>query len=209
MVASINSDLYSPFQHPSMAEEGPSSSDDGSGLHSPVFDHEFPRNDCEFQPLRHVTSSVLICFRLNKVRYHDHISDAAGILFDYSSSLVQQPPLIDTALEAPSSGVHHVNFSIAPRNPPGIEYHPQSSVISRQAQSDLNFRYNSTERRSSGRQPHDPSPTRTSASIPRDGDQPPTPVSSVEHSESSTALSPSRLRDRREISTVVIACRQW
>ncbi|KAJ3710147.1 hypothetical protein EV361DRAFT_336843 [Lentinula raphanica] len=196
MVASINSsDLYSPFQHPSMIDEGPQSSEDGSGLHSPVFGQS------------------------NDFRYQDQldIEDAAGILhFDYPSSMIQQqqPPLIDAALVTPSSNAHQVDFStdysIAARNQLGIEYHPQSSVNTRVSQfspvpggESLEFGYNSSERRSSGRQPHDPIVRRA-----MDGDQPLTPVSPVEPLESSTAISGNRSRERRETSSVVIACRQ-
>ncbi|KAJ3876443.1 hypothetical protein F5051DRAFT_411571 [Lentinula edodes] len=196
MVASINSsDLYSPFQHPSMLEEGPQSSEDGSGLHSPVFgqSHDF--------------------------RYQDQadIEDAAGILrFDYTSSIIQQqqPPLIDTTLVTPSPNAHHSSFStdysIAARNQPDIQYLPQTSVNTRASHFSpgpggeaLDFRYNSSERRSSGRQSHDPMVRRA-----MDGDQPLTPVSPVELSESSTAFAGNRSRERRETSTVVIACRQ-
>ncbi|KAJ3848015.1 hypothetical protein EV368DRAFT_50103 [Lentinula lateritia] len=202
MVASINSsDLYSPFQHPSMLEEGPQSSEDGSGLHSPVFGQS---HDCEL---------------LHLLRYQDQadIEDAAGILrFDYTSSIIQQqqPPLIDTTLVTPSPNAHHSNFStdysIAARNQPDIQYLPQTSVNTRASHFSpgpggeaLDFRYNSSERRSSGRQTHDPMVRRV-----MDGDQPLTPVSPVELSESSTAFAGNRSRERRETSTVVIACRQ-
>ncbi|KAF9066700.1 hypothetical protein BDP27DRAFT_1404271 [Rhodocollybia butyracea] len=193
MVASINNDLYSPFQHPSMAEEGPQSSEDGSGIHSPVFDSHFPPPHG------------------NDFRYQDQIEDAADILFDYSSSLMhqQQPPLIDAALEIPSPSALHVNlssdYSVAPRNQLGIEYLPHSSVNSRQiplipnSGSDiLHYKYISSERRSSGRQSHD-NFTRTGES-PTDGDQ--------SLSEPSTTLRSNRSGDRKETSTVVIACRQ-
>jgi len=53
MVASSNGDLYSPLQA-GIVEEGPQSSDDGSTLHSPSFDAQFPRphrNDCELLSL--------------------------------------------------------------------------------------------------------------------------------------------------------------
>ncbi|KAJ3992978.1 hypothetical protein F5050DRAFT_1578550 [Lentinula boryana] len=171
MVASINSnDLYSPFQHP-MVDDGPQSSEDGSGLHSPVFGQS------------------------NEIRYQDQldIEDAAGILhFDYPSSMIQQPqpPLIGALL--------------------GIQYLSQSSVNTRASHFSpgiggeaLDLRYNSSERRSSGRQTHDPIVRRA-----MDGDQPLTPVSPVERSEPSTALAGNRSRERRETSTVVIACRQ-
>ncbi|KIK57927.1 hypothetical protein GYMLUDRAFT_228507 [Collybiopsis luxurians FD-317 M1] len=200
MVASIDSDIYSPFRHPVMVEEGPQSSEDGSGLHSPVFESQFPRND---------------------TRYQVEIDNAANILahFDYTTTLIQpiQPPLIDTALETPSPTANHVNFfsdySIPPRsNHLGIEYAHQSSgnsrpslIASTPGGEVFNFTYSSSEQRSSGRQTHDPSLTRPSGRIPMYGDQGLTPVSP---SESSTALALNRSPNRREVSTVVIACRQ-
>lgn len=42
MVASADTDIYSPFQQPMISEEGPQSSEEGSGLHSPVFGAPYP-----------------------------------------------------------------------------------------------------------------------------------------------------------------------
>ncbi|EPQ56860.1 hypothetical protein GLOTRDRAFT_137358 [Gloeophyllum trabeum ATCC 11539] len=43
MVASANADLYTPFPHPGphFDDSGPQSSEDGSGLHSPIYDSAF------------------------------------------------------------------------------------------------------------------------------------------------------------------------
>jgi hypothetical protein len=190
MVAGVAVDFYA-YRHPSMAEEGPQSSEDGSGLHSPVFDSHFTPND---------------------IQYQVDIGHAAGILaaqFDYnSSSLIQQTPLIDTALETPNINPTHVNFSsdysIPPRNQLVNQFVPQSSVNSRPSHllpssegEILNFRYGSSERRSSGRLPHDPSFTHAIGGVPMDGDQPHTPVSPSERSTGPTGN-----------RSVVIACRQ-
>ena len=42
MVAGANDQLYSPFPRGRMAEDGPTSSEQGSDLHSPVYDQPFP-----------------------------------------------------------------------------------------------------------------------------------------------------------------------
>lgn len=42
MVASADTDIYSPFQQPIISEDGPQSSEEGSGLHSPVFGAPYP-----------------------------------------------------------------------------------------------------------------------------------------------------------------------
>ncbi|KAF5365879.1 hypothetical protein D9757_011045 [Collybiopsis confluens] len=225
MVATIDGDLY--FRHPSMAEEGQQDSEDGSGLHSPVFETQFPRNECELLPLNAKPNSCifLICPYLlpclnNKARYQVNIEDAAHFLathFDYTATLIQpiQPPLIDTTLETPSP--NHVNFfpdySVPPRsNHLEIEYAHQSSANSRPSQvasssggEPFNFPYSSSEQRSPSRQTHDPSLTRPSGRAPMYGHQALTPVSP---SESSTAPALNRSPNQREVSTVVIACRQ-
>jgi hypothetical protein len=169
-------------------EDGPQSSEDGSGLHSPVFDaqDQFPSSDFDIQ---HVLAAHL----------------------NYSSSLIQpqQPPLIDTvSLETPS-----VNFTsdypIPPHQQLGIEYGPQSSTNPRSspiapgAEGEIfNLNYISLGRRSS-RQPHDPSVARKR--VPMDEDRLPTPISPSEPVPSVVAK---RLQDRTAGSTAVIACRQ-
>ena len=50
MVASADTDIYSPFQQPMISEDGPQSSEEGSGLHSPVFGAPYPthNDNCMF-----------------------------------------------------------------------------------------------------------------------------------------------------------------
>ncbi len=45
MVASSNSDLYTPFPHMPVIEEGVQSSEEGSDLHSPVFEPAYATPD--------------------------------------------------------------------------------------------------------------------------------------------------------------------
>ena len=53
MVASADTDIYSPFQQPMISEDGPQSSEEGSGLHSPVFGAPYPthNDNCMFCPI--------------------------------------------------------------------------------------------------------------------------------------------------------------
>lgn len=77
MVANTGEEPFSAFQHPLLIEDGPQSSEEGSGLHSPVFDTQFsPVND--------------------GFRYQSNpldIRPAPSIHFDYDPTQ-QQPPLI-------------------------------------------------------------------------------------------------------------------
>ncbi|KIK64874.1 hypothetical protein GYMLUDRAFT_403808 [Collybiopsis luxurians FD-317 M1] len=173
MAGNIDGDLYSPFRHPVMVEEevlSSQSSDGGSGLHSPVFESQFPL-----------------------IRYQVDINDAASVLahFDYTATRIQ--PIQPSALETPSLTESHDNFfpdysTPFRSNHLGIEYVPQSS-----------------EQWSYDRQTHDPSHRRPSTRITMYGDQGLTPVSP---SEPSTALALDRPPSRREVSAIVIACRQ-
>ena len=45
MVASSNGDLYTPFPHMSVMEEGVQSSEEGSDLHSPIFEASYATPD--------------------------------------------------------------------------------------------------------------------------------------------------------------------
>ncbi|KAF4567153.1 hypothetical protein EYR40_006147 [Pleurotus pulmonarius] len=211
MVASLNSDLYTPFPHNMILEEGPQSSEEGSGLHSPVFGAPFapPHGD-------------------NNIRYqlnHPDVHHAAGILaaqFDYNapSLAIQQPPLLNAHIEIPSSGPHqHVtytsNFSLS-RNqldspiqstteksrlpPPPV--HGGDAV--------LDYSFSTSQRRLPGSQSHDqslPRPTGTAPGMSLDGDHKAS-APSAERTETSPASKNSPRESRKESSTLVIACRQ-
>ncbi|KAF8149340.1 hypothetical protein B0H34DRAFT_733344 [Crassisporium funariophilum] len=211
MVASANEDIYSPFQQSMLPEEGPQSSEEGSGLHSPVFGAPYPTHGDSF-------------------RYqHDQldVQHSAGMIapqYDYAQTLnAQQPPILDTALELPNSNPRHVTFSsqyaIPPRNQLGLDFSVQSPVISRIPPAahggPIDFRYHpAAERRLPGGSSHDHSytrPTGTSSGMPMESDHRPSLVASSARSETSptAAEGSSSTRDtRKEISSVVIACRQ-
>ncbi|TFK44027.1 hypothetical protein BDQ12DRAFT_717221 [Crucibulum laeve] len=217
MVASVNSDLYSPFQQHIMHEEGPQSSEEGSGLHSPVYSPYAPPHGDNF--------------RYQQPDHLDVHHSAAAILapqFDYTHSLnnIQQPPILDTRLELPSPppSARHVTFpshpySLPPRNQLGLDFPVQTSVHSRIPHTahgggpNVDFRYNSaSERRLPGGPSHDhsyPRPGSNSAAMPMDSDHRQPLVNNAERVEPSVAGVASTSREsRKEISSVVIACRQ-
>lgn len=185
-----------------------------------------------------VVSTLLLSYffpfsPVNKVRYHHdqldvhHSAAAAGIIppqpqYDYS--LNQQPPMLDT-LDLPNSGsARHVTFPsphypLQPRNL-GIEYPPPASRIPTaphpHAPSPVDYRYTSaTERRLPGGSSHDQSynrPSGNSALLPMDSDHRSSLVASsaARQDVSPTAEASTSSREpRKEISSVVIACRQW
>ncbi|KDQ27287.1 hypothetical protein PLEOSDRAFT_1076525 [Pleurotus ostreatus PC15] len=178
MVASLNSDLYTPFPHNMILEEGPQSSEEGSGLHSPVF----------------------VRYQLN----HPDVHHAAGILaaqFDYNapSLAIQQPPLLNAHIEIPSSGPHqHVtytaNFSLS-RN------QLDSPIQSTTEKSRL------PPPPVHGGDASLPRPTGTAPGMSLDGDHKAS-APSAERTETSPASKNSPRESRKESSTLVIACRQ-
>ncbi|KAL4078296.1 hypothetical protein V8B97DRAFT_1936553 [Scleroderma yunnanense] len=123
MVASSNGDVYPPFPHPIIVEDGPQSSEDGSGLHSPIFGAQFP------QP------------HGDSIRYHHDqldIHNAAGVLasqFDYKTlhlSVPQASPHVyDDHLDLhAASHTHHHSYSqdypLSHRNHLGLDIPPHS-----------------------------------------------------------------------------------
>jgi hypothetical protein len=133
---------------------------------------------------------------------------------------VQQAPLLDTTLEVPSPSAQHVTFSshFPSRNHLGHDFPVQSVTNSRLPPpvhgGPVDFRYNSSsERRLPSGPSHDPSQSRHSGNptgMPVDGDRRPPAMPSSDHRDSSTSNNvASSSKPRKEISTVVIACRQW
>jgi hypothetical protein len=164
----------------------------------------------------------------NKVRYqHDQleVQRAAAILvpqYDYSTALnVQQPPLLDTTLELPNSSSQHVTFSshfpLSPRNHLAHDFSIQPLASSRLSpgpgSGPMSYRYNtSSDRRLPGGHSHDHSYPRHAgnAATSTDGDRRPLSVPSSEIKEPSpSAVTNSPRQTRKEVSTTVIACRQW
>ncbi|PBK84181.1 hypothetical protein ARMGADRAFT_1000409 [Armillaria gallica] len=204
MVASSTGDLYSPFQ-PGMAnEDGPQSSSDGSGLHSPVFGaHYPPANGDNFR------------YQQDQLHIQQGVHAAQ---FEYLPTLVQQPPLIDTALEMPSPTsedlAFHGGFSSSPRTHLRGDYHvPPARLPPPLSGSVADYRYQGSSERRLPSGTHDSTYHRVSGGIPSvsiDDDHRRPPISPTERVEVSPTTNPTNpVREpRREISTVVIACRQ-
>ncbi|KAJ7596839.1 hypothetical protein C8J56DRAFT_918462 [Mycena floridula] len=193
MVASLDEDSYLPFQHPMLTEEGIQSSEEGSGLHSPIFGAQFPVN--------------------GDFRYHNPdiaLRHASGLLatvpqyLGYGPSM-QQGPLIK--LEAP----FHSDFSISPTESPVNTILP----LSAQGGAPLDFRFDppSFERRLPGGPSYDHSYGRQSGHITgiamaSDSRSAPSSNNSIRPETSTNIRSDPSRESRLSISTAVIACRQ-
>ncbi|KAI6033231.1 hypothetical protein F5J12DRAFT_799618 [Pisolithus orientalis] len=124
MVASSNGDVYAQFPHGIIVDDGPQSSEDGSGLHSPIFGAHFPHSHGD------------------SIRYHHDrldIHSAAGVLasqFDYKSIQLSVPQpshhVYDDQLDIhPATQPHQPSpysqdYPIAPRNHLGLDISPHS-----------------------------------------------------------------------------------
>ncbi|KAF5345467.1 hypothetical protein D9758_013622 [Tetrapyrgos nigripes] len=183
MVASASGNLYSPLQ--ATFEEGFQPSEDGSGVHSPSFEAQFAR------PHSH------------DFRYHDQ--------FHYPPLIVQQTPHIDTTLEVPNANSPHVtftsNFSLHPRNQLGTEYQLLNSPVIANLPTPggglLGLSHSAPQQRLPNTPSHDPMYTQQHDSQPMAA---PPVVSPIERPE--TPPSTNHPRDRKQPSSVVIACRQ-
>ena len=151
----------------------------------------------------------------NKVRYQD-VHHSLGMIapqYDYSLNS-QQPLILDTALELPSSSARQVTFpqySLPPRNQLSLDFPPHSPRISPPAHAgpQLGFQYG--ER---GGSSHDHSyirPAANSSSMPMESDHRSSLATFSTRSDASPPAdaSTSTRESRKEISSVVIACRQW
>ncbi|KJA23398.1 hypothetical protein HYPSUDRAFT_586431 [Hypholoma sublateritium FD-334 SS-4] len=203
MVASASVDPYSPFHPHSMpAEDGPQSSEEGSGLHSPVsFGAPYATHG-------------------DSLRYSDG-QHALGAQFDFSHSLAQQPPILSGALLDSSSRhvTYPAHYAMPPRNQLGVDFSVQPPVAHRipavpQHSPHIDFRYPpASERRLPGGPSQDPYNRLpgSSSALPMDSDHRSSlvPSSSVRSDASPAAETSTSPRDaRKEISSVVIACRQ-
>ncbi|KAG6335686.1 hypothetical protein ID866_3392 [Astraeus odoratus] len=179
MVASTNGDVYTPFPHTIIVEDGPQSSEDGSGLHSPIFGAQFP------QP------------HGDSIRYHHDqldIHNAAGVLasqFDYKTlhlSVPQgNPHVYDDQLDLHSgTHPHHQSsyaqdYPVHPRNHLGLDLPPHSYHGNRlpppvvtSGSGGLGYHLPVPHRRYSGDVPRDhayPSGAAASIPIPSESDQ--------------------------------------
>jgi hypothetical protein len=147
MVISTDSDIYTPFPQ-MIIEDGPQSSEDGSGLHSPIFSAHFPQphgdssKSYQTRSLFKTTLIVISHVVHNKVRYHQDqldIQHAAGILasqFDYTNIGLAAPHhhhhLLETPLDLHSNpNVHHHHpysseYSLPSRNHLGLDFPPHA-----------------------------------------------------------------------------------
>jgi len=151
----------------------------------------------------------------NKVRYQDmhHSSGMIAPQYDYSLN-TEQPLILDTTLELPSSSARQVTFpqySLPPRNQLGLDFPPHSPHIPPPAHAgpQLDFRY--SER---GGSSHDHSyicPAANSSSMPMESDHRSSLATSSTRSDASPPADActSARESRKEIPSVVIACRQW
>ncbi|KAG1812086.1 uncharacterized protein BJ212DRAFT_1371289 [Suillus subaureus] len=213
MVISTDSDIYTPFPQGIMMEDGPQSSEDGSGLHSPIFGAQFPQPHGD-------------------IRYHQDqldIQHAAGILasqFDYTNiNIHPHPHLLETPLNLHSNqNPHHHNsyqseFPLPQRNHLGLDIPPHAypntrlppppahgGAVNLSYQGPPNRRYSAEDLRpqsySSGGGSTQPpviqTPESTRSSVPTSESTP----------QPQPAASTSQDPPRREISNQVIACRQ-
>jgi hypothetical protein len=212
MVMSGNADLYSPFPQGMALEEGPQSSEEGSGLHSPIFGAPFPSP--------HGNSS-----RHNRYNQdHLDVHRAAGILssaeFGYNPLLNVQPPLLQHSLEVPDPDAHHHQVSyrseltLTARNQLGLDFTPHVPTVSRlppppahSVSDDYSFP-SASDRSLSGGQSHDPAyfPSGNPSGMPMDANNRLSSTSERVDCSSSPQASPRE--QRKETSVVVIACRQ-
>ncbi|KAF9258649.1 hypothetical protein L218DRAFT_1004794 [Marasmius fiardii PR-910] len=207
MVAIGGADRYSPLQlSTTMADGRPQTNGDGPGIHSPVYDADgFQRPD--------------------QFRYPDQFDirgqpggDVLATQFsvsDYSSTLIppQQPTLTQTTLQAPRPNAFNPpEYNLLARNQPDFFPNATATTTSQRLLPPSPPFYFSREAEHPlpGRPvAHDPTYYRLRnasmvASIPTENSPSvPTSVSSLEP----PTIQPNR-RDRKEISSVVIACRQ-
>ncbi|KAF8444834.1 hypothetical protein L210DRAFT_3444273 [Boletus edulis BED1] len=194
-----------------IVDDGPQSSEDGSGLHSPIFGAQY-RGD---------SSS-------SNIRYHsDHLDvhNAAGILasqFDsnYLALPVPHPPppqqhLLDPSLDLHPPHQHYPHeYAISSRNHLGLDVSPHSYPNARlpPPPSQLNIPYHTSRRfPPDARDPSYPSPQSPSAPVLPDPDQRSPPVKrdpAPSPTTQPTALTTQPPPPRREGSNLVIACRQ-
>ncbi|KAI0319115.1 hypothetical protein OF83DRAFT_1170514 [Amylostereum chailletii] len=206
MVASVNKDLYTPFPKPFIPDEGFHSSEDGSDLHSPVFEQQpYPQPHSHMIPDHadslHQSASDL---HINSPSYDSlyYMSDtpsSAGQALDFYD------PLSNSAVSA-----NHAQAAVNPQSFPSSSYNFPSSI-----------RYSSLVDTATA---HDRSNTYLNppVSVPSLPPMAPSPTSPTrattlpeEDSSETSPTSPTRVSaarsgrgSRKEISNVVIACRQ-
>ncbi|KAF8557671.1 hypothetical protein OG21DRAFT_1505168 [Imleria badia] len=201
-----------------IVDDGPQSSEDGSGLHSPIFGAQFRGDSSTSTPV--ITSRPFLHTHVNKVRYHpDHLDvhNAAGILasqFDSNYNLaLSVPPPPQQHLLDPSLDLHppHQHYSHEYRNHLGLDLSPHAYPNARlpPPPSQLNLPYHTGRRfPPDPRDPSYPSPQSPSAPVLPDSDQRSPPTKRDPAPSQTTATPAQPTPPRREGSNLVIACRQ-
>ncbi|KAK7692152.1 hypothetical protein QCA50_003771 [Cerrena zonata] len=211
MVTALHGDLYTPFPHSQIIEEGFQSSEEGSDLHSPIFEVPYPQD----------------------ARYHlGHLS-----VPDVTTSPYPPPPFnarYDLSVQIPDS---HLLETLQDPNSVAVRQHllpqPSHSDYGLQQQAVLNlgqtgrsmlsslspsedFAFNLPQSSLSGPQlslsqePFPSASSRAKLTIPSPelNQQQPTSAKSKAASTTSGGSATSSRQPRREASTTVIACRQ-
>ncbi|KAF6765530.1 hypothetical protein DFP72DRAFT_204488 [Ephemerocybe angulata] len=207
MVASANGgDLYS-FHTTMNHDDGPQSSEEGSGMHSPVLYGAAP-GDSSFRyqhdPLDVQPAPAI----LTTSPYHD-----------YSLAAQQNQIVLDGGRHLPYSNTHYLPHPSPPGHPPrghlGLDIHndPRLPSPAQASGSSVDWYGNIPERRLHGGQPQEhsyPRPGGTSVAISMNPDHRPQVVAPPEHTEHSAPppSATSTTERRKETSNVVIACRQ-
>ncbi|TFK53809.1 hypothetical protein OE88DRAFT_1733678 [Heliocybe sulcata] len=199
MVAATNTDLYAPFPHPGphFEDSGPQSSEEGSGLHSPIYDTAFHHD----------------------IRYHGHDIRTMG------ETLPTIPQAYDNHFPLPSARIGEGQFLRALDVPssPHLPHRPQPPSPDRNllmsfAQTGslprlpphnpvtMEYSYSYHDRRLP--EPHSSSYHRAVPAAPSSPDTSRAPTSPIFRDEERSP-STSTIRDSRKPSSMtVIACRQ-
>lgn len=233
MVTNTNGDLYQPFRRLPVVEEGFQSSEEGSDLHSPIFEGPYPQEGAYTLSARNLYM-IHMPVSYKKVRYHSgHLgfSDVATTLLppSYStnytvpniSAHVRDPHILETlqppspATITPLSPPPYSNLSVHDNSVleiggPSSHLHPTLNPV---AQFPFNLPESRTTESHQYRSSHDAqtlSSFRHATAVPSASQKSPLSLSPTtgRPSASGSSSSPSR-PPRREASTVVIACRQW
>lgn len=219
MVINPPSESYTQFQSPIIPDDSAQSSD-GSGMHSPGFatgNYPGHTENCSFSSCHYpfLTDPPRSPIKVRYSQDHLDIQHSNRMItpqYDYGHTLsAQQPPMLDTSLELPNSGARipfSSHYSIQSRGQMDFHNHQPASSA---GVPPIDFRYSALEERRFTGSPHDQSYTRStdhSSAISAADHSPSITTTDVESAPCSTASASTR-PVRKEISSVVIACRQW
>ncbi|KIP09470.1 hypothetical protein PHLGIDRAFT_126340 [Phlebiopsis gigantea 11061_1 CR5-6] len=216
MVAAANAELYTPFPHSMLIEDGVQSSEEGStsDIHSPVFESVYPPDGHLHLPDASASFSIPSPFDARYPRHSIQVPEA------HLLDTLQPPSATDVHHLLPPQPHGHVAFGLQQHpvlnlalQPPPI--HPPPPALSPVGE----YSFNLPQSRMSEQQMHlvaydtAPSSSRASFSMAPPPEQhkhsPPVHISPAANGNASGSNAPSSpSRPRREASNVVIACRQ-